>query len=92
MVLLQVPLSVWFILFSQIAGILCACLVRVAEGARWQVLCQRVFLFCLVLVGGAAVVSLGLGPGCWIGSGWTLSLMAIVATYDSGRSRRVAVW
>jgi hypothetical protein len=43
-------------------------------------------------MGAAAAVSLGLGPGCWLLSSITLSLMILTVTCDFHRSGRNTAW
>lgn len=71
----------------QVLGLLSAALARLGEGSRRQVVCQRLFLACLGLVGLGTIVSLGMPSGWWVASGSTLSLMVVTATWDCGRTR-----
>ncbi|MCL4190829.1 MAG: hypothetical protein KJZ87_03720 [Thermoguttaceae bacterium] len=66
----------------QAVGLISAALARLSEGSGRQAASQRLFLACLALVGGCTVVSLVLGPGYWLTSGTTLSLMVLAATCD----------
>ena len=43
-------------------------------------------------MGGAALVSLGFGPGRWLVSSVTLSLMILTVTCDFSRSRQDTAW
>jgi hypothetical protein len=40
------------------------------------------------VVGIVVVISLGLGPGCWLTSGTTFSLMVLTVTCDFNPQRR----
>jgi hypothetical protein len=77
---------VWGMAAVQILGLLSAWIARLSEGSRRQVLCQRLFMACLLLVGLAAVAVPQTGSGCWMVASATLPLMVLMATYDFGRS------
>jgi len=70
----------------QVLGLLSAWVARLSEGSRRQVLCQRLFMACLLLVGLAAVALPQTGSGCWMLASATLPVMVLLATYDFGRS------
>jgi hypothetical protein len=70
----------------QIAGLFCAWITRCSEGSALQPLCHRLFFGALLLMGGATVVALGIGPGCWISCGATLSIMVVGVTCEFSRS------
>jgi hypothetical protein len=72
----------------QAVGLVSAALARLSEGSGRQWASQRLFLVCLGLVGGCTVVSLILGPGYWLTSGTTLSLMVLAVTCDFNHSRQ----
>jgi len=82
----------WVLGSLQVLGLLTAWMARVSEGSRWQSLFQHVFLGGLILMGGASVVSLDLGSGCWLTCGTTLSLMVLMATCDFRRCQRATAW
>ena len=88
----EAPLVVWLLVIVQLAGLASTWLVRFSEGSRGQASCQRLFFGCLWLVGLGTMASLCLGPGCWMTSGATLSLMVVAVTCDFRRSRRAVVW
>ncbi|MGD0899105.1 MAG: hypothetical protein ABR915_14800 [Thermoguttaceae bacterium] len=77
---------VWGIGAVQVLGLLSACVARLAEGSRGQAWFQRLFFVCLLLVGLAATVASGVGPGCWMLSNATLAVMVLMATFDPCRS------
>jgi len=83
--------TIFYALFAvQLVGLGSAWLARMSEGSRCQGACQCFFFLCMVVVGTVTVLSLHVGPGWWLTSGTTLSLMALAATYDiSGASRTV---
>ena len=70
--------------FIQVAGLLSAWLARASEGSCRQAWCQRLFLGCLGLAGGAAMLSVAFGPGYWLTSGMALSVMVLAAVWDFG--------
>jgi len=74
------------IVVIQALGYLSAWAARCSEGSRHQAWFQRLFVVSLLLVGGATIVSLGVGPGCWVSCGTTLSLMVVGATCEFTRS------
>jgi hypothetical protein len=72
----------------QIVGLASAAVARLSEGSSRQKSGQRLFLACLGLVGAATIVSVFMGPGCWLSSGTTFSLMVLGATCDFSYSRK----
>lgn len=81
-----VPLLAYLIIMVQVLGLLAACLARRSEGSPHQTVCQYLFLGLLLLVGAVAVGSAAfLGPGWWLSSGTTLSVMTLGATAEFGR-------
>jgi hypothetical protein len=83
---------VWAVAAIQVLGLLLAWMARLSEGSRRQTLCQRLFFAALVLVGLGTIVLLGMGPGYWLVSGTTLSLMVLTVTCDFSRSPRAGAW
>jgi hypothetical protein len=79
------------LILAQTAGLLSALAARLSVGSRCQCSTQWLFLGCLALVGAATMVSLNFGPGCWVTSGTTFSLMVLTTTCDFGQSRRAMV-
>ena len=69
----------------QIIGLFSAWATRFSEGSVWQVWFQRLFFASLLLMGVTTVLAFGVGPGCWISCGTTLSLMVVGATCDFSR-------
>jgi hypothetical protein len=82
----------WPITALQVLGMASAAMARVAEGSRRQSACQNLFFACLVLIGLATIVAIGLGLGCWLSCGVVLSVMSVAATWDFGRSERAGAW
>ena len=82
----------WLFGAIQVLGLACGGVTRLSQGSRWQSACQHLFLGCLALVGAAALLSFGLGPGCWLTTGFTLSLMVLTVTCDFSRSQQATVW
>ena len=86
---LDFPALLWILVGIQLLGLLTAWLTRITEGSWCQSWCQWAFFACLGLVGVATVVSIGLGPGCWLPSGATLSSMVLAAICDFSDASRV---
>ena len=77
----------------QVFGLGSAWFARLSEGSSRQAICQRLFFGCLVLVGVAMIPAAKLGPGFWLSSGATLSLMILAVTYNVNPSRdEKGVW
>ena len=89
---LEGPLVLWTLPVIQVMGLISAWLARLNEGCRGQTVCRWFFLGCLGLVSLATMISPNLGPGCWLASGTTLSLMVLAATCDFSRSRQAEAW
>ena len=83
---------VWALVAIQILGMISAGVARLSEGSRSQASCQGFFFALLFLVGIATVVAVTLGPGCWLISSSTLSLMVLTVTCDFGRSGQSSAW
>ena len=81
----------WTVVAIQAVGLFSALLSRLGEGSGKEGRCQCFFLFCLALVGASTIVSVSfdLGPGGWMTSATTLSVMVLIALYDCG-SRKTA--
>ena len=82
----------WAIVSVQILGILSACLVRCSEGCSCQRFFQALFFVALLLVAGAAMVSLRFEPECWLTSGAIMAVMIVVATFQTSRSEKAVAW
>ena len=74
--------ATWLLAAIQATGLLSAWLARLSEGSRGQTLCQYIFLTCLAVVGGAALLALTMGAASWLFCGFTLSLMILAAVWD----------
>ena len=72
----------WAVVAIQFLGMLSALAARINWVERRQALCHRLFFVCLVVVGIATVVSLGLGVQHWLFSGVALAVMSVAATVD----------
>lgn len=81
----DLPAGAGMIIAIEILGLLSAWATRCSEGSAWQAWFHRLFYACLLLVGFATVVAFGVGPGCWISCGATLSVMVVGATCDFSR-------
>ena len=81
----EVSSAFWFLAAVQLVGLASAWLARLSEGSCHQTDCQCLFLGCLGMVGVATVTALWMGPGWWLGSGATLSVMVVTATCDFRR-------
>lgn len=69
----------------QVLGLATACLTRTSQGSRMQSTVQLFFFVSLLLVGAGTIVAIGLGPGYWMASGATLSLMVVAAVCEFDR-------
>jgi hypothetical protein len=81
----------WLFGALQVLGLTSAWAARLSERSRRQASCQRLFFGCLALIGGATIISLILGPVCWLTCGITLSLMVLTATCDFSGSRQATL-
>jgi hypothetical protein len=75
---------IYVLAIIQTIGLASACLARMGEGSIRQASCQRLFLGCLAMVGVSTMLALHVGPGACIGSGATLAVMVLTATWDFG--------
>lgn len=82
----------WLLGAVLLSGLTTAWVTRLSEGSCRQTSCQRLFLGSLAVVGLTTIVSVGLGPGCWLASGATLTLMVLTVTCDFSRSRQATAW
>ena len=76
------PAALWILIGIQTLGLMSAWVARVSEGSPSQTASHLVFFACLALVGAGTVVALAIGPGCWLTSATTLSLMILMVTCD----------
>lgn len=78
----------WSLGIVQLIGLTSALGARLSSGTTAQVGYQRFFFACLALMG---VVTMGslylLGPGYWLFSAATLSVMILIVTCDFGEIR-----
>ena len=81
----------WTVIGVQMLGLLSAFLSRLGEGSPGEGHCQCFFLFCLALVGTTTIASMSLGHGAWLTCGATLSIMVVIALYDCGSAKEIAV-
>lgn len=83
---LETPL-IWGPFLTQAAGLVSAMAIRFGSGSRCHVPTQWLFSFLLAVVGLSMVVSLNLGPTCWLANGTTFSTMLLTVICDFGDSR-----
>lgn len=76
----------------QLVGLLSAWLARAGEGLAHQKAFQWLFFASLTLVAGATMLAMMMGPGFWLTSGITLSLMVVTAIFDAGDASDAMVW
>lgn len=81
----------WTLIAVQMLGLFSALLSRLGDGSPGEGHCQCFFIFCLALVGSTTIASMSLGPGAWLTCGATLSIMVVVALYDCGSAKEIAV-
>lgn len=74
---------VWTLAILQIAGLISAPLARLSEGSRGQVPCHGLFLGCLATIGLATMLAAHLGPRYLLFCCLTMSIMVLVAVWDS---------
>lgn len=79
------------LLAVELLGLISAALARLSEGSAYQASGQRLFFGSLGLVGLTTMAALLLGPGYWLTSGATFSLMVLTATCDFNHTGRAAV-
>jgi len=71
-----------------VSGLVSAAMVRITEGSPRQSATQCLFLACLGLVALATTVSLTLGPGYWLASGTSFSVMVLAGACEFGGNRK----
>ena len=81
----------WVLAAAQLLGIASACLTRLTEGSVCQAVCQKAFVALLALVGVGTMMSITIGPGQWLLSGATLSVMILTVVWDFSGSRRATI-
>ena len=80
--------GLFFFFATQVVGLCSAAAARISLGLPCQKPAQWLFFVFLPVVGIVVVISLGLGPGCWLTSGTTFSLMVLTVTCDFNPQRR----
>jgi hypothetical protein len=81
------PAAMWILASLQLVGLASALFARLSEGSSGQSAGQWLFLVSLGLVGLGTMGALSMGPGYWLSSAATLSLMIVTATCDFSRCR-----
>ena len=76
----------------QVLGLASVVLARLTENSAFQALCQRLFVACLLVVGGVTVLAFQSGSGGWFSCAATLPVMALGATLDMKRSYEYAAF
>jgi hypothetical protein len=79
--------GLWTLAVVQLWGIAIALIARLSQGSSHAGICNTLFLFSLVLMGGATLASLTLQPVNWLFSAITLTTMTMVAVCDFRRSK-----
>lgn len=74
----------------QLLGLASVALARLTENSVFQTLCQRLFVACLLIVGGMTVLAFQCGTGGWFTCASTLPVMALGATLDLKRTYEYA--
>ena len=88
---LSPTIVLWTVIGVQILGLFSALLSRLGDGSPGEGRCQCFFIFCLALMGAITITSMSLGPGAWLTCGATLSIMVLIALYDCGAGKEIAV-
>lgn len=78
------PLIFWGVLVLQIVGLTSVIFARLPESCPVQACCRSLFVGCLIFVGVATMLAIGIQSGCWAWCGTTFSIMAVGATFDLG--------
>ncbi len=76
----------WIVLACLSIGLLSVWAARRAEGSIAERFCRYFMMGSMVLVGATSIVALRIHSASWIGCGFTLSVMVVVATSDFRRS------
>jgi hypothetical protein len=76
----------WAFAAVQVAGLLSAALARFTENRSGQTSFQGLFFAAMSLVALVTVASIAMGWTAWVFSGATLSVMVVMAVWDSGLS------
>jgi hypothetical protein len=66
----------------QLLGLAAAVLARIAEGSRYEVVCQWLCLGALAMIGGLCGFTIQFGPDAAATSAVTLLLMTMIAVID----------
>ncbi len=88
---LSPAIVLWTVIGIQILGLLSALLSRLGDGSPGEGRCQCFFIFCLAVMGATTIASMSLGPGAWLTCGATLSIMVLIALYDCGTAKEIAI-
>lgn len=79
------PLIFWGVLALQIVGLASVVFARLPKSScPIQACCRSLFVGCLIFVGVATMLAIGMESGCWAWCGTTFSIMAVGATFDLG--------
>lgn len=70
-------------------GLIFLVLTRLSMGSSWQMLCQRGFFSCMLLLAGVMVAMLTVNCAITISYGASLAMMSVAAVWDSAPSRFV---
>lgn len=86
------PVFFAILVVVQALGLVSVALARLTENSASQALCQRLFMACLLVVGGMTVLAFQCGTGGWFTCAATLPVMALGATLDLKRSCEYAAF
>jgi hypothetical protein len=77
------------VLAAQGLGLVSVWMARRSEGSRYQSWCQQLFVASLLIVGGANLLAMQVGTGCWLACGTTFSVMVVGGTCEFAREPAV---
>jgi hypothetical protein len=86
------PSLQWFLLATQLLGVVSAFAARLSEGSPRQAISQRMFFGALCVMGTATIVALAVGPGCWLACSTSLAVMVLTVICDFRGGRQASTW
>lgn len=86
------PNVLWVFIAVQLFGLASAWTARLSEGSTCQSVSQCIFFVALPAIAAITAFALDLGPGFWLISATTMTVMILTVTCDFRASREAATW